>query len=119
LAYDRESDNWSKSVVLGGQQFRLSVGGELEPNPTLLEQAALLQARLPSLVADLGAFLDNEAVQAPDLAGEIRSLKLEDVAVWWPKQPDAVMLWFKGPSQERIWHCSYTNGKFSNLVYDC
>ena len=119
LSYDAKSENWGKSVTLGGQELRLSVSGDFEPSPSLLEQAALLQAQLPGLVANLAAFLENEAIQLPELAGEIRSLKLEDVAVWWPKQPEAVMVWFKGPSQERIWHCSFTNRKLSDLVYDC
>jgi hypothetical protein len=118
LSYDRESESWGKLIRLGDHECRLSVGGELEPHPALLEQAAILQAQLPGLLASLGAFLEREALQVPELAAEIRSLKLEDAAVLWPKQPEAVMVWFKGPSEERIWHCSYTNGELSDLAYD-
>lgn len=118
LSYDRESESWGKRITLPDQQFRLSVGGEFEPHPALLDQAAILQAEVPDLVARLPAFLEHEAGQASEFATEICSLKLEDVAVWWPKQPEAVMIWFTGPSQERIWHCSYTKGELSALVYD-
>jgi hypothetical protein len=119
LSYDPESESWGKRITFADQQLRLSVSGEFEPDLALLEQAASLQAELPALVAKLPAFLEHEAVQAPEFAMEIRSLKLEDIAVWWPKQPEAVMIWFKGPSQERMWHCSYTSGELNALVYDC
>ena len=119
LSYDRESESWGKRMTLADQELRFSVSGEFEPDPVLLEQAATLQAKLPRLLADLPAFLEHEAIQARELATEIRSLKIEDVAVWWPKQPEAVMIWFKGPSDERTWHCSYANGKLDALVYDC
>jgi hypothetical protein len=119
LSYDRDSASWGKRIKVIDQDLRLSVGGESEPDPTLLEQAAILEARLPVLIGNLATFLERDAARAPEFESEIRSLKVDDVAVWWPKEPEAVMIWFKGPSQERIWHCGYTNGELSDLVYDC
>jgi hypothetical protein len=39
--------------------------------------------------------------------------------VWLGEQPDAVMIWFSGPSEERIWHCDYTNSVLGTLAFDC
>jgi hypothetical protein len=89
-SYDPESETGDKRPAFADQQLRLSVSGELEPDPALLEPVARLQAELPALVAKLPAFLEHEAVQVPEFAMEIRSLKLEDMAVRWPKQPEAV-----------------------------
>ena len=119
LSYDRDSESWGKRIKVIDQELRLSVGGESEPDPTLLEQAALLEARFPALIGSLATFLEREAAKAPEFETEIGSLKLNDVAIWWPKQPEAVMIWFKGPSEDRIWHCSYTNGALNDLVFDC
>ena len=119
LTYAGEDENWGKHVALAGQEFRLSVGGEQEPDPVLLSRAAALQADLPTLLGNLPAFLEEEARAMPHLAEEIRSLAVADVAVWWPKQPDAVMIWFNGPSEERIWHCDYSGGALKTLAFDC
>jgi len=119
LSYDRESENWGKGAAVLGHQFRFSVGGEHEPHPVLLNRATTLQTELPSVLASLPSFLERAAKDMPELATEIRSLKVEEIAVWWPQQPDAVMIWFSGPSQERSWHCDYSNGVLTSLVFDC
>ena len=118
LSYDAEAEHWVATAVVGGHQFRVSVGGEFEPDPALLTRAAVLQTELAALFGNLVAFLDRAATDMPHLAGEIHALKVADVAVWWPKQPDAVMIWFSGPSSERIWHCDYSNGSLSGLAFD-
>jgi hypothetical protein len=118
LVYDRESRKWGKTATLSGRPFRLSVGGDYEPDPGLLDTASKVEAGSSGLAAALQAFLAHEAAETPEFAGEIRSLAVADVGIWWPKQPDAAMIWFDGPSPERIWHCDYKNGVLSGLVSD-
>jgi len=118
LAYDRESRNWGKTVMLSGQRCRLSIGGEHEPDAVLLDRASKLETELPKLAAALQAFVARAADEMPESATEIRSLTVADIAIWWPKQPDAVMIWFDGPSPERIWHADYKGGMLSGLVCD-
>jgi hypothetical protein len=120
LDYDRESEVWRQAVQSGALSFRLSVGGEGEPDPQLLQAALRVKADLPSIISALSGFLAEQAQAAEmvQLADEIRALIVEEVGVWWPKEPDSVMIWFKGPSEDRVWHCDYRSGRLSGLAFD-
>ncbi len=119
LSYDDVSGSWGIDIPLDGYDMRLSVGGEYEPDPALLDQAVAFREQLSEFITQLHRFLNDAAGANPEMASEIRSLKPNEFALWWPKQPRSAMIFFNGPSEERLWHCDYRDGLLEGtLVFD-
>jgi hypothetical protein len=118
LRYDGETKAWGKGVVTADHDVRLSVTGEETPHPELLERLIQVQSELPGLLLRIQSFLEGAAAEMPALANEIHSLRVEEIGFWWLRQPDSAMVFFKGLSEDRVWHCVYRAGELSGLAFD-
>jgi len=118
LEFDPEEEAWVVAATLGRCHVRFLVGGELEPDPRLVDRAALVLADHESFQKDVCRFLELEADARSQFSREIRHLEVADVCFFWPDRPNDAMLFFTGSDDARVWHCDYLDGHPSSLTFD-
>jgi hypothetical protein len=122
LTRDRRGRCWEAAVAHGNRTIEVLIAGTSKPNPTLLVRARDLVAGFDALERQASAYLTSEADVAapedPELAEEIRKLRISSLKVWFPEHPDRVQIDFQGPDEDRFWSCLYERGELTDLDYD-
>lgn len=115
-----EDSWWERQVDSSSGPVVLRVGGRYEPDAALLATARTTFGRIDTFLAEVHEFLQAEAERPAQrkFAEEIRSLRVHDIAYWWPKTPQAGMIFFEGPDELKLWHCDIDSNRLSGLVFD-
>jgi hypothetical protein len=117
---EQEERWWEATVKVGDQTIGFTLGGDLEPDPALLEHARQIVAELDAFRARVAAFLAGEAAGTADpiVRAEIEILQIEEVCLFWPDEPGDGVIYFAGPSEDRVWRCDYVEKQCRDLACD-
>jgi len=117
---DQEERWWRASAEVSGRKIAFTLGGDLEPNPALLAHARKIVGELDAFERRVVEFLKQEAAGFKDSEGraEVEGLTIDDVCLFWPDRPDDWMIYFTGPTDERVWRCDYVDGRCQSLGCD-
>ena len=122
LTRDRRSRSWEATFQRGDRAVAILIAGAGEPHARLVAAARDLVARFDSLEPEVMAFIASEAeafaAQDPEMAGEVRALRISSLKFWYPERPDHVLIDFAGPDEDLYWSCEYVEGELSGLEYD-
>ncbi|MCA9027275.1 MAG: hypothetical protein KDA86_18850 [Planctomycetaceae bacterium] len=112
--------SWQCSVDTRVGLIIMSVGGHNQPDERILDTARETVRHIDKFinrVADYLAWESKKEVWRP-FADEINSLVIADVNYWWPRDPGAGMIFFKGPDECKLWHCDIDGSRFCGLTFD-
>ena len=121
LRCDREKDGWIVPVAGSSAQpaWIIVVGGDDVPDAKLLEHARELAAAPEPLVSRTRALLEDFLLQHPEYGDEVRGLRISEVHLLWPDQPDDGIIYFDGPDvDERLWQCDYVGRMPRGVGFD-
>lgn len=122
LTRDATAGCWTAMLPRGDRTLNFVIGGDDEPDPQLLAHARDLLARFDALERLVEGYLAGEAEKEgsehPEMAAEIRALRIESVTFRFPARPGHVVIDFEGPEEMRYWYCDYANGALSGLTFD-
>jgi hypothetical protein len=121
LTRDVRAQCWAAAVTRGDRTVDFVIQGHDEPSPPLLAHARDLLARFATIEHQVDEYLALEAqdeTSDPELAEEIRALRISSVHLREPDRPGYVQLDFKGPDEDRFWTCEYENGTLEGLDFD-
>jgi hypothetical protein len=98
----------------------LIVGGRYEPDKQLLGNAHETFQHIDAFIDRVAAYLKMEAEQKmwQYFADEINALTISDINYWWPRKPNAGMIFFRGPDDCKVWHCDIDGSRFFGLAFD-
>jgi hypothetical protein len=107
-------------VAVGGEQVTFGIGGRYTPDVALIAHARDILDGFSEFEASVAAFLRAEADRKlwAQFAGEIRSLKIREIYLFWPKRPDEGMIFFDGPDDDRCWRCYHVARRPTGLGFD-
>jgi hypothetical protein len=111
---------WKASVRRSGRQIGFEIGGDRQPDSSLLLHAHDIVSEFPSFTKRIKRFLGSEAAKAPEqFCDELGQLEIEYICLFWPDRPDDGMIFFSGPNDEkRLWRCEYIERAPVGLGYD-
>lgn len=113
-----EDDGWRTDLKDGGG-FSFEIGGRDSPDAALLSHAHEIHRESASFTESIRAFLVLEKDKFhSEFHGEIDSLSIERVVLWWPDRPDDGMVYFLGGQEGRVWRCDYAGRKPKGLGFD-
>jgi hypothetical protein len=117
---DQEERWWRASLEANGRRIDFTLGGELEPNPLLLAHAHQIVGELDAFEKRVREFLKQEGARfkEADVRDEVEGLTIDDVCLLRADRPSDGMIYFKGPSEYRLWHCDYVDGRCQDLSCD-
>lgn len=117
---DQVEHCWRASVDVGGREVSIILGGDLTPDPALLAHARQIAGEMGAFVGRVADFLKREAgrIEEPDVQAEIENLLVDDVCLFWPDRPNDGMIYFAGPTEERLWRCDYIERRLQGLGCD-
>ena len=122
LERDRRSRSWEATLERDDRTVKIVIEGVGEPHAELVAAARDLVARFEDLERKVDVYVAEEAESAaaddPEMAAEIRALRISSVKLYWPDQPGRVQIDFDGPDEDRYWSCEYVDGAFGALDYD-
>ena len=112
--------SWQCSVDTRNGPIMLSVGGRYEPDERPLRTARETVQQIDSFIDRVADYLKRESQQEiwQPFSDEINSLAISDVNYWWPRKPNAGMIFFRGPDECKLWHCDIDGQRFSGLAFD-
>ena len=111
---------WRASVTLDGRQIAFLFGGDFEPDPALLAHARDIVGEFDAFERRVTEFLRQEAagIDDPYARAEIEGLQIDEVCLFWPRRPNDGMIYFTGPSDDRLWRCDYVDRACRDLGFD-
>jgi hypothetical protein len=111
---------WTATMTVGDRTVDVVIAGDDEPNPELLAAARQLVADFAALERRADVYLTTEAKEEedPELALDIRALRISSIKLWTPDRPAHVVLDFEGLDEGRYWYCQCVDGEFSDLRFD-
>jgi hypothetical protein len=117
---DQKERLWRASAEVSGRKITFTLGGDVEPNPAVLANARKIAGDLDAFEQQVADFLKGEAAgfKESDVRTEVEGLTIDDVCLFWPDRPNYGMIYFTGPSEERVWRCDYVEGRCQGLGYD-
>ena len=121
LTRDRRIRCWEAAVTRGDRIVDVLIEGTDEPNPALLARARKVVANFDALERKVDAYLAQEADRGgddPEIAAEIRALRISSLKIWSRERPGLVQIDFRGPDEDRFWSCEYENGELGGLDVD-
>ena len=106
---------WTAAVLHEGRRIELWIGGTAQPHPALLASARDLAQRIDAFVHEVQAFLDAKAQSfsdyPPELAAEVRALKIDSVSLLSPARPlDGMVGFHETESGAVLWRCDLKDG---------
>lgn len=97
----------------------LAQGPEPKPREVTLRVAHAHLERLADIKGRVQELIEHEITQHPELDGELRGLKLEEMVVGLQGRPEAGMLWFDSEDEEQSWRCDIKeDGTLAHLGFD-
>jgi hypothetical protein len=118
LRLNEDCDSWEAKIELADRKITFRIGGETEPDLGLISRARQIVESQNEFTQMVENYLERRATELPGAADEIRQLKIEDICLLSPKWPNSAMIFFKGPSEYRLWHCDYVDGRIFGLAFD-
>jgi hypothetical protein len=111
---------WRASAEVGSRKIAFTLGGDSEPDPALLAHARQIVGDLDAFERRVAEFLKGVAAgfKDADARAEVEGLRIDDVCLFWPDRPNDGMIYFAGPSEERVWRCDYVDGRCQRLGCD-
>jgi hypothetical protein len=115
-----ESSWWECMVLSKDGTIVLNVGGRYEPDEKLIETARETFMNIDMFIDKVTAYLKIESEQKlwGMHAQEINTLKIRDINYWWPRKPNAGMVFFNGPDEYKLWHCDIDGPRLYGLAFD-
>jgi hypothetical protein len=111
---------WEGAFTSSGRTIEFLIRGDKEPPPALVARAREVLAEWPALERRISEYLEREAVDEsdPEIASEIRALRVATLFFDKPDLPDEVMIHFDGPDEIHYWTCQYAGGELKDLGFD-
>lgn len=113
-----EAQAWEGSFTSAGGTIELLIDGKAEPASALVARAREVVAEYPALARRVEEYLAEEAAEDPEMAEEIRALRVSSLRFNSPRQPDQVEIVFDGPDEIKFWTCTYAGGRLTELGFD-
>ena len=122
LTRDVKGRFWEASLMTRTGSVDVFIEGTDEPTPVLLARAREIVASFDALEARVSEYLAREATteakEDPELAAQIRALRVSAIRVESIDRPNDAVIEFKGPDEDLYWYCDYIDGEPSGLDYD-
>ncbi len=120
LTRDLKTGCWMAAITIGNRKVDLAIAGDDQPDAALLARARALYTDLGNLERRIAVYLGREAqewaLENPDLADEIRVLRISGIA-FQSGEPGRVVIDFDGPNEMRYWFADYIDGELSPLNF--
>ena len=120
--WDEDSEAWSFQILADGEVLTITVAGEDEPDPSLLERAKALAADLVELKARVEAvkseFCRRSDALVPSQVAEIEGLRIASVHFQWPERPSEALISFHEVESLRAWRMQFVDGQLVDLNFD-
>ena len=117
LVSDNEDAWYERVVAFGDELVAVRLLEESEAFTRSLPYANAIIDRQADFALALEAFRVRQQEKYPDLADEIRDLRLDSISFWSKREPDAAEVMFKETEAGRLFGCAYRNGVFYNFSY--
>ena len=116
-------DWWTATVVIDGNPIEFDIGGDVEPHPALLARARELAGNFGPFASEVRELLEAKARECadlpPEVAAEVRSLRIQSVSHFWPDRPrDGMVGFHETESGAVLWRCDVKDGHPVNLGGD-
>jgi hypothetical protein len=122
LTRDVKGQYWQATLPLPDRTVDLIIEGTDEPVAALFAAARELVANFDALQERLRDYLareaQEEALEDPELAAEIRELRLQAILLRSIDRPNHAVIDFESPDEIRYWYCDYVDGELSGLQFD-
>jgi hypothetical protein len=114
-----EAEAWEAGFKVRDRTVELLIDGKQEPDAELVARARELVADFTNFERRLNDYLaqtaQDWASEAPELAADIRTLRLASIKL---RTRQTILVDFDGPDVDVYWSCEYKDGEFSDLDYD-
>jgi hypothetical protein len=122
LTRDLTARCWVGTITRGSQTLDVAIAGDEQPDAPRLAHVRDLLSDFQTLERQVESFLAteaaDEALQDPELAAEIRTLRIASLNLRSTERPDLVVVDFEGPNEMRYWCCEYVDGQLRGLRFD-
>jgi hypothetical protein len=120
LTRDVAAHCWVATVTLDGRPLSVVIEGDDDPTPALVAHARDLLANFDTLERRVKDYLAREEKEEvdPQLAAEIRALRVSSINLRSPDRPSQVVIDFEGLDEMRFWYCNCIDGEMSGLNFD-
>lgn len=118
LEFDPEDECWVGAFDVAGQRITVRIAGTDRPDARLLAHARDLARGYESFAVLVEDFLAAESGREKWEPEEVKTLRLDEICLFWPERPEDGMLYFYTDRSKRVWRCDYIGRTPRDLGFD-
>ena len=115
MIFNRDNFCWESKKKINDDEVNFIVGGTKKPDDKLIKALEEIAKSFNEFQYIINEFLKEQTQNAGE---EILKLKISDIMYSRPDKPNNGMVFFRGTTNYKIWHCDLVKGKPKYLNYD-